>query len=126
MGKTSRSRSRSTRALLPVALLLGCGPRVKEDNDDFIEQECRNYCDGVDPCDLGEWEQTWDECFSSCIDSQVWSDSCLEPRAEYNDCLLSLTCEELEDYQNGIVAGEDLSGHICGDALYEASVCRND
>ena len=122
MGRSSRFRSRCTSGLVAV-LVLGCGPRVEE-NDDFIEQECAAWCDGATSCE--GYPLSRDECFDICVNDNPWTDGCREPQAAYFDCLLGLSCEERDQRHEAAVAAEDLSGYACYEESYEASTCRND
>jgi len=102
-----------------LALLVGCGPHVEEE-DDFVERQCEVWCDGLEPCE--HHELSWSECFDDCSESSTWKDSCREDRAAYHDCLLALTCEELEDRTERAIAGE-ISSLVCWDEAVAASVC---
>lgn len=108
---------------LLTALLVGCGPRV-EVRDDFIEQECADWCDGVTSCP--GYPLSRDECFDTCVNDDPWTEPCREPQAAYFDCLLGLSCEELDERTQAALAAEDLSAYACYDESYEASVCRSD
>lgn len=119
-----RFPSWSTRRwLLLPALLAGCGPHVVEE-DNFIEERCGIWCDGLEPCEHRTLSRS--ECFSDCVESESWTDACREARAAYHDCLLEQSCEELEERTNeGVLGGEDLVNYACYDEMHEASVCRS-
>lgn len=126
METRSRSPSRSTKSelgLFLAALLIGCSARVIEEHDDFVEERCEIWCDGVSPCDFRDL--SWEECFNSCVETEAWTESCLEPRAAYHDCLLRLSCAELEERTEAAIAGENGPHLACFEEDYEASICRD-
>lgn len=120
MEHRSPARSRSSKALLALVLLLGCGPRVVEDNTDFIEERCEIWCDGS--CE--HTGLTWAECFDDCTESPSWTENCLEDRAVYHECILELSCSERAELAERGIAGENGPEDACYEELHEASICR--
>ncbi len=103
-----------------IALLVGCGPQVVEE-DDFVERQCEVWCDGLEPCE--HHELSWSECFDDCVTS-TWKDDCREKRATYQDCLLDLSCEELEDRTERVIAGQNSEELACYEESFASSFCR--
>jgi len=101
-------------------LLVGCGPHVEEE-DDFVERQCEIWCDGVEPCE--HLESSWTECFDECFESERWTEPCREDRAAYHDCLLALTCEELEERGELVLEGQSAEDLACYEESFAASYC---
>lgn len=106
---------------LAVALLLGCGPRVKED-DRFVEEQCDLSCDRLDEC--GRY---FDDREQVCADIHTWEpQSCEDVTATYLECLRQLTCEESAARAETIENGQgSLQPLPCDEEMLAASRCAS-
>ncbi|NVB41253.1 hypothetical protein G6O69_25665 [Pseudenhygromyxa sp. WMMC2535] len=107
-------------ALIGGSLLGACSDRQADaDYSDYIAETCEMACPAMYECSYVVDDEQLEFCLNNCIAESIRENQCGSRRAIFLRCVSTISCEEMDYYQNSLDQHEGVPGDF--DCAFEVN-----